>query len=180
MSVKQYDISSIWLWSRKIHFKWSMPRKADLSIISMSLWDSRNNCRDGVFWNTFLRINLIWFRTRLTPPISYCFTDIPSLIQLDLRHNRIGGILHSGYFYKSSSLQQLFLSFNKINIIERGTFDGLIHLKIVDLTYNNISTISPRNFIFYQTIWFYSVTPVTIKKFKFMNVKCSTIFSPSV
>jgi Leucine-rich repeat (LRR) protein len=72
--------------------------------------------------------------------ISYCFTDIPSLIQLDLRHNRIGGILHSGYFFKSSSLQQLFLSFNKINIIERGTFDGLIHLKIVDLTYNNIST----------------------------------------
>lgn len=80
--------------------------------------------------------------------ISYCFTDIPSLIQLDLRHNRIGGILHSGYFFKSSSLQELYLSFNKISTIERGTFDGLFHLEIVDLKYNNISTLSPHSLMF--------------------------------
>ncbi|CAC5412108.1 unnamed protein product [Mytilus coruscus] len=80
--------------------------------------------------------------------ISYVFTEMLALIQLDLSNNIMTGFINSGYFYQSNAFQQISFSNNYLNGIRGKAFSSLSNLQFVDLTYNNISTLQPENLNF--------------------------------
>ncbi|XP_071135459.1 toll-like receptor Tollo isoform X2 [Mytilus edulis] len=80
--------------------------------------------------------------------IAYIFTNMLSLLQLDLGYNKIDGPIHAGHFYNSFALQQIILNNNHVTGIVGSAFSNFQHLEIVDLKYNNISSLQPYNIKF--------------------------------
>ncbi|CAC5412113.1 unnamed protein product [Mytilus coruscus] len=80
--------------------------------------------------------------------IAYVFTNMLSLLQLDLGYNKIDGPIHAGHFYNSFALQQIILNNNHVTSIAGAAFSKFLHLEIVDLRYNNISSLQPYNIKF--------------------------------
>ncbi|CAC5361609.1 unnamed protein product [Mytilus coruscus] len=80
--------------------------------------------------------------------ISNVFTEMLALIQLHLSNNIMTGFIDSWYFYQSNVLQQVSFANNYLGGIRGKAFSSLSNLQFVDLTYNNISTLQPKNLNF--------------------------------
>jgi len=73
------------------------------------------------------------------------FDNLPNLLRLDLRENKISEI-QCGTFRNQTSLEFLILNKNRFGKLQEGMFDGLVNLLELRLTHMRILTIAPASF----------------------------------
>lgn len=92
------------------------------------------------------RLDLSWNQLERVPILS---SD--SLTQLNLMHNNIT-VIAAQNFVKISNLQELFLNWNSIQIIEQSAFSELSHLQVLDLSHNNLHNLAAQIFASLQNL----------------------------
>ena len=83
---------------------------------------------------------------------SKTFYELESLIHLDLNNNLLYDLSSASLFLKLDQLQELSLSCNKIEEIQKDSFEGLSSLISLDLSENNLKYLSNETFIYLKKI----------------------------
>ncbi|NP_001116821.1 18 wheeler precursor [Bombyx mori] len=144
---------------RSKNFEWSPTKNLELSLNAFnglselqSLDLAQNNIKfipSGVFCvlENLNTLNLTYNRIKTVGQIGFGQGCGSSLQSLDLSHNMIKTISDGSELLKLRSLQHLYLQHNNITDISNEAFDGLISMRVLNISHNRLHTLPEGLFV---------------------------------